>query len=471
MGVKMKHNYVFLLGLVALFVISGVKASSVYAQGNNLQQVEPELYHTTNLIFGDPDKAKQSLAWIRKRNKPDMAAHLITAMRFSPLSRGDIVAVLQNITDHNAVEWFDWMLWQQSHVEIKPHKSFLDFKSTVFYSIDPTFRRFFRPDVEFDIRPEEIVWGGVHVDGIPALDNPKHVKANRAHYLKDDDEVFGVEINGDARAYPLRIMGWHEMFNDVVGGVPVTLAYCTLCNAGILFEGDNQDRKKYGVNEPFTFGSSGFLYQSNKLMYDRNTDSLWNQFTGEPVSGKLRGSGIRLKILSVVITSWKEWKTRNPQTKVLNIKTGYTRDYGSGVVYKDYFADSELMFPALGDAKGRLTKKDQIFGMRLVGGTKAWPLEAFVNGRVLNDKVGLVQVVLIGDAKTRTVRAYDRGNLIFDENPSQISSTDGRNWQITEDALIANDGQKLKRLPGHVSYWFAWAGYLGEESELFSDGH
>ena len=129
---------------------------------------------------------------------------------------------------------------------------------------------------------EEIAWGGVLVDGIPALDNPRMTTASAASYLNPDDPVFGVEINGDARAYPLRIANWHEMVNDVVGGVPVSLAYCTLCGSGILFDG-----RVAGRAEPFTFGSSGLLYRSNKLMYDRQTDSLWEQLAGHPVTGSL----------------------------------------------------------------------------------------------------------------------------------------------------------------------------------------
>lgn len=452
-------------GLIALFALT-LMPTNTFAQKERIKEEHPELFHTVNIVFGDPDEAQNSLNWVVKRGKTDLAAHLITAMRYSPLGRDEISKGLNRLTgEKETKDWFNWMLWQQKNNNVTPHKNYLDFKSTVFYSIDPAFSRFFRPDVNFDIRPEEIVWGGVRVDGIPALDNPEHISINQAKYLKDDDEVFGVTINGDSRAYPLRIMGWHEMFNDVVGGVPVSLAYCTLCGAGILFEGDYKGSEKFGVDKPFTFGSSGFLYQSNKLMYDRNTDSLWNQFTGQPVSGPLKDSGIELKIRPVVITSWAEWKKQNPETKVLGLKTGFRRDYGSGVVYNDYFSSPDLMFPALGDKRKKLAEKDQIFGLRLEGGIKAWPLESFKDGKVINDTVGAINVVLIGDQKTRTVRAYDRHNVEFDQD---LKTSDGRAWDLTEGALTASDGQKLKRLPGHISYWFAWAGYLGDETQLYT---
>jgi len=439
-------------------------AQSIETKNNSIKE-NAELSHTQNIVFGTRSNARQSLNWVINRGNTDLAAHLITAMRYSPLGRQDIGDALNQLTGvREKKDWFKWMLWQQRNTQITPHNSYLEFKSSVFYSIDPNFKRFFTPTSQFSIRPEEIVWGGVSVDGIPALDNPKHIAITQASYLKDDDEVFGVTINGDARAYPLRIMGWHEMFNDVVGGVPVSLAYCTLCGAGILFEGDHKSRTEYGVDSPFTFGSSGFLYQSNKLMYDRNTDSLWNQFTGEPVSGKLKDSGIALKIRPVVITSWGEWKKQNPTTKVLSLDTGFRRDYGSGVVYNDYFSSPKLMFPALGDESRKLAEKDQIFGLRLEGGIKAWPLKAFEGGAAINDKVGRTNVVLIGNEKNRTIRAYERNEFEF---TAELNTKDGQNWTISEDHLVSSTGQKLKRLPGHISYWFAWAGYLGDETELY----
>ena len=132
------------------------------------------------------------------------------------------------------------MLWQEQHPEVTPHKSYKTLKLELFDRIDTRFQNFLGGDrgdrANMDIRLEEITWGGVRVDGIPSLDNPDLIAAGDADYMLDDDLVFGVEINGDARAYPLRIMGWHEMFNETIGGVPVALAYCTLCGAGILFE-------------------------------------------------------------------------------------------------------------------------------------------------------------------------------------------------------------------------------------------
>ena len=191
---------------------------------------------------------------------------------------------------------------------------------------------------------EEVVWGGVALDGIPALVNARMLPADEADYITPTELVFGVEINGDARAYPLRILDWHEMANDVVGGVPVALAYCTLCGAGVLFDTRVGDAT-------YEFGSSGFLMRSNKLMYDRTTYTLWNQLTGEPVLGKLADGSIELKRLPVVVSTWQAWHARHPDTQVLSLETGHLRDYTPGNPYGSYFASPDTMFPAEGSGR------------------------------------------------------------------------------------------------------------------------
>jgi len=425
---------------------------------------DDEVYDASlTLLLGRPGPARAAVSTLRERGKADAAAGLIMALRYSALDKEEIAGVLTELTGADpGVSWFDWMLWQQAHPEIKPHASFPRLKAALLQRIDPAFDRFVRADAGMDIRIEEVTWGGVAVDGIPALTNPDLITPAEADYILPEEPVFGIEINGDARAYPLRFMDWHEMLNDVIGGLPVSLAYCTLCGAGILF-----DTRVEGREEPFTFGSSGLLYRSNKLMYDRQTNSLWNQFTGQPVSGELRGSGIALKILPVAISRWDDWLLRHPDTRVLAAETGYQRDYRPGRPYGAYFASPELMFPAeLND--GRLREKDIVFGLRTAGGAKAWPLTAFEGGRVINDSVGFKDVVLVGDTASRSVRAYQRNGADFSVGADRDHlRAAGQDWAITEEALIGPDGARLPRMPGHLAYWFAWAGYLGDDATFF----
>ncbi len=262
---------------------------------------------------------------------------------------------------------------------------------------DPRFEDLLYDGAESTVRVEEVVWGGVRVDGIPALVNPALLEADEADYLTVDEPVFGVNLNGDVRAYPLRIVDWHEMVNDVVGGTPVALAYCTLCGAGVLYETQVDDRT-------FEFGSSGFLFRSNKLMYDRQTNTLWNQLTGEPVIGELVGDdSIVLPVLPVVLTSWGDWRSQHPETKVLDLETGYTRRYDGGQPYGSYFANPGTMFPVW-QRDDRWALKDRIFALRVDGRVKAYPLPKLVEeGGIVHDQLGERSVVLVASAPTERV--------------------------------------------------------------------
>jgi hypothetical protein len=416
------------------------------------------------LITGNRIAFDEGMALVATLDGPEFVPALIVAQRFSKFPNKWFDPEMQRLSGEKIEGWFDWMLWQETNPDIRPPEWFEAFKREVFIAVDANFELFLRPEYlkrnKTKIRFEEVAWGGVRKDGIPSLDNPEMITAGDAGYLKEDDLVFGVSINGDTRAYPLRIMGWHEMFNDVIGGVPVALAYCTLCGSGILFE------TEAGRSAPLVFGSSGFLYRSNKLMFDRETHTLWNQFTGEPVIGPLADSGLVLKQRPVVITPWAEWKAQNPQTKVLSLVTGHDRDYGSGVVYRDYFASDALMFPTRVD-ETVLAQKDYVFGVRQFGAAKAWPLAAFKDRRLINDRIGDRDLVLIGDEAGRNVRAFLREGQEFTRTEGILTSADGAVWQVTEDALISGD-HSLERVAGHVAYWFAWSGYMGEVAELYA---
>ena len=417
------------------------------------------------LFKGSPTARRTALEALAASGRPDVAPILILSLRFVSGDPTAILTALEKLTGATpGRNWDSWMKWQEAHPETGAIRGFAKLQKKVYALIDPNFDIFLDPEGKHEIRREEIVWGGVVKDGIPALTNPKLVSATAATYMQDTDLVFGVEINGDVRAYPLRIMDWHEMLNEVIGGVPVSLAYCTLCGSGILFETTVPGRA-----QPFVFGSSGFLYRSNKLMYDKETHSLWNQFTGRPVVGTLTGSDIALKTRPVVIGAWGDWKARHADTKVLALETGHDRDYATGAAYHDYFASPRLMFPTNVDAT-RLRPKDYVFALRSSALEKAWPLALFDRGAVINDRAGVLDLVLIGNSATRTVRAYRSEGRTFKAGAKPDDVNDGAEiWQVTEDALVGPGGKTLSRLPGHIAYAFAWTGYFGQSGELATD--
>ena len=328
---------------------------------------------------------------------------------------------------------------------------YIEFKHRLIEGIQEEMGAFLDPDKPRTISAQEIFWGGVRVDGIPPLELPNFITPEEAAaWIGPKDLVIGVEINGDARAYPRRIIDWHEMVNDTVGGVPVSLAYCTLCGSAILYDG------RFG-EEVYRFGTSGLLYRSNKLMYDRNTNTLWEQYTGEPVWGDLVGSGIQLDILPVVHTTYDEWLAQHPDTLVLDIETGHFRDYREGVAYGGYFASSGLMFP-VPDRSGPLAVKDSVYAVRLNGEVVGYPILLLGEEGFLQDEIGDDRVVVFATPDRTGGRAYAAGEerfVSYDIETGTAVAESGSRWTVTEGVLISDSGEELARLPGHNSFWFA----------------
>ena len=197
-------------------ILLTLNAGSAFAQDDDIDIGNI----VADTLADDPGVRAEALATLVERGNADVVAALIQILRFAR-GNADIDAAIAELTgEEPGKDWGEWMLWQQAHPEIEPFDGFDAFKADVMAAIDPNFRAFLKPGVAHDIRLEEIAWGGVVKDGIPALTNPKHIAPDEATYMTEDELVFGVAINGDARAYPLRILDWHEMFNDVVGGSP-----------------------------------------------------------------------------------------------------------------------------------------------------------------------------------------------------------------------------------------------------------
>lgn len=437
---------------ILLFVSCSVLVFAQEDKDNKAKQVHEYAID----LFGASVLRTPARQWMLERGNPDVVPALIRTLRYFPEDSSQTLHVLKELTGQElSPRWHDWMIWMQDNPTTPFAKNEL-FITAVTKRLDKNFEDFFYPDIERSIRLAEIAWGGVRKDGIPALTNPKLIDASEAEYIADKELVFGISINGDTRAYPYRFMDWHEMLNDTIGGVPVSLAYCTLCGSGILYKTQIKEGE-----DPLVFGSSGFLYRSNKLMYDQQTHTLWNQFNGKPVVGKLVNQDITLEVLPLVTTTWGEWVKKHPNTKILSEDTGYHRDYTPGAAYGAYFFSEELMFPA--SVKDEALKpKDKVFGLRISGANKAWALKLFKNNNVINDRVGIIPVVLVGHAKSQTVRAYRSEGLTFTRSETGALMANNQEWQLTENELIGPDKQKLSRLPGHVAYWFAWSGYFPE---------
>jgi len=406
------------------------------------------------LLLGTQQGKREALEFVDTNWQPDFTPMLLEVLTFNrdPAFGPQLVQLLENKTGQafgfNINQWQQW-LWNEAP-RINP--MYAEFKGALYGLIDEKFESYFSADRVTTIRLDEVLWGGVMQDGIPPLRNPDMITVSDAEYLADDNIVFGLEINGDARAYPRRILGWHEMFVDEVGGVPVAGVYCTLCGTMILYK-----TQREGVN--YELGTSGFLYRSNKLMYDKATQSLWNTMWGKPVIGPLASQDFALERMSVVTTTWGEWRQRHPDTRVLSLGTGYPRDYAEGAAYREYFATDELMFqvPVLDT---RLKNKDEILGLlfsQYPGQPVAIAADYLAAHPLYQDRVGNLRFVVLTDASgaNRVYQAKDQNFTQWDGKYT-VQDEQGVRWQLDEAQLKATDGRVLHRLPAHRAFWFGW---------------
>jgi uncharacterized protein DUF3179 len=260
--------------------------------------------------------------------------------------------------------------------------------------------------------------GGPPKDGIPAIDRPKFARAEQAK-LAADDRVLGVLRNGQARAYPVLILNWHEVVNDRFGDSQVVITYCPLCGTGMAFDAPSSTKGS-------GFGVSGLLYNSDVLLYDRATQSLWSQILQAAISGPLKGT--RLESVPLTHTTWADWRRRHPRTEVLSTVTGFTRDYGTDP-YAGYDRIQRLMFE-VENRDDRFPLKEWVLGVEVSGKAKAYPFS--VLARAVDAKGELTDIV---GGKRLRVR-YDR-------------------IHATAEAFDA-DGRPL---PGIMAFWFAWVAF------------
>jgi hypothetical protein len=266
---------------------------------------------------------------------------------------------------------------------------------------------------------DEIHGGGPDRDGIPAIDKPKFLAADEADFLNGDDRVLGIVRDGVARAYPIRIMNWHEIVNDEIGGERVAITFCPLCGTGVAFAAESDGRG-------LSFGVSGLLYNSDMLLYDRQTESLWSQIKKQAVAGPLKGR--KLQALPLTHTSWSAWRREHPETQVLSTDTGYRRDYAR-YPYGGYETERGLYFPVANKSR-RYHPKERVLGVELAGGFKAYPFSE------LSKTDGEIQDSINGSPVT--VR-YDWGS-----NSARAFDADG------------------EQLPAMTGFWFAWYAFHPE---------
>ncbi len=266
--------------------------------------------------------------------------------------------------------------------------------------------------------------GGPPRDGIPSIDNPEFINISEANFLNNNDRVLGVYFNGIPKAYPVRILNFHEIVNDEFDGHPVVVTFCPLCGSGIAFDAMIGGHKR-------TFGVSGLLYNSDVLLYDRQSETLWSQILSEAVSGRLAGE--KLDIIQTYNTSWKNWKDQYPGTLILSTNTGFSKDY-SRDPYPDYYDSEKVWFP-VANKNDAMPPKAKILGLEINGKYKAYPFSE------LQKSNGIVEETVDGQDLLIHYNKKEESAYITDADNNVINST--------------------------TLFWFAWVAFH-PDTEIYS---
>jgi hypothetical protein len=328
---------------------------------------------------------------------------------------------------------------------------------------------------EHSVSYEEISSGGPPKDGIPAIDEPRFVGVEEAEeWLEPEEPVILLESAGAARAYPLQIITWHEIVNDRVGGQPVTVTFCPLCNTAIAFEGELDGRE-------LTFGTTGRLRFSNLIMYDRQTESWWQQATGEAIVGELTGA--ELSTIPAPIVSWEDFRSSHPEGEVLSRETGYNRNYGENpyVGYDD--VDSTPFLYDGPETPGELPPMARVITVDAEEEPVAYPYVILQELRAVNDSVDGEPVAVLwerGTASALDESSIDAGRDVGSaavysrelngqtmtfrtEGEALVDEQTGSEWNVLGEAVAGElAGERLEPVNSVDHFWFSWAAFRPE---------
>ncbi|WP_306371429.1 DUF3179 domain-containing protein [Nocardiopsis sp. CC223A] len=331
------------------------------------------------------------------------------------------------------------------------------------------------PDPLVDV--DRLVSGGPPPDGIPALDDPAFEDASGIDWLEDAEPVLGVSVEGEDRAYPVRILIWHEIVNDTVGGRPVAVTYCPLCDSALAFDRRVGDRV-------LDFGVSGMLYNSDLVMFDRQTHSLWPQIEGSAVAGTLTGT--ELERVSVTVLPWERWRADHPDGSVLSQDTGHDRDYGRNpyVGYDDPDSEPFLLDQ---DADPRMPAKARVIGIGTGSEALALPTDRVLEEGVVTVEAGgepvtvwavpgaasaLDDEVIAQGRETAATGVFtpvlDGRELAF-ERDGDVFTDDltGSRWDISGRAVDGElAGRELTPVDHVDTFWFAWVAFTPDTDIL-----
>ncbi|MDP6455474.1 MAG: DUF3179 domain-containing protein [SAR202 cluster bacterium] len=323
----------------------------------------------------------------------------------------------------------------------------------------------------------EIFSGGPPRDGIPPIDSPKFIPvSDTPDYMNDNEPVVTLEINGESKAYPVAILMWHEIVNDVVGGVPVTVTFCPLCNTAIVFD------RRLG-DTVYDFGTSGNLRKSDLVMWDRQTESWWQQINGEAIVGELTGA--KLTFIPAPMVSWADYRDATPDGELLSRETGFGRNYNRAP-YTGYDELDNTPFLFSGQIDDKLPAMERVVGMDSVSAGVAYPFSVFESVPIVNDTVDDQDIVIFYAPETDSgFTAFNSSDPrvigstgVYDPNVDDqkltfkldsgdiVDEQTGSVWNMLGEAIEGElAGKQLDSIVHANHFWFAWSAFF-PESEL-----
>ena len=326
----------------------------------------------------------------------------------------------------------------------------------------------------------EIISGGVPKDGIPPIDSPKYVSVDEAReWLGNREPVVAVTVSGEARAYPLQILTYHEIVNTSIGGKPVTVTFCPLCYSTLVF-----DRELDGVI--YDFGVSGMLRHSDLVMYDRQTESLWQQILGKAIVGELNGK--QLTIIPSQLISFEQFAETYPDASILSRETGHRRNYGTNP-YPGYDDIDDRPFLYRGELDDRLPPMERVVTVLINDQAMAYPFRLTRKRKVINDEIGSISIVVFHTKGARSAldktsirqseeigstgvfdRTVDGRVLTFAYKGKKIIDVETKSvWDITGRAIEGPSAGKQLKSIAHGNYFsFAWFAFK-PDSQIYSD--
>jgi hypothetical protein len=327
--------------------------------------------------------------------------------------------------------------WMYDHA-INPGTDYIDFKATLYAAIDNRFAALLR-QIDDPALVAQVQWGGVLVGGIPELNDERTIAIAAADYMKPDELTFGAVVNGAARSYPHRILDHHELANDTLGGEPVALVNCTLCRTGVLYS------RRVG-NAVLDFQTSGLLWNSNKVMMDRQTGSLWEQLTGVAFAGDYTGTV--LDRFPLTVTQYADWTAEHPESDVVAIPADGRYSYQPGDAYATYYSSDVLWFPTF-SVPDSIREKAEVATLDWNGARLAVELSALAERGP--------QILEVGDGSVVAVPT-NGGARFYSAGDTPVVESDLGGVRADEATLVLADGTQLERLVSGHSFWFAWFG-------------